>query len=142
MRVADFGSQSMVSPGVLQNPEVKRWLAGVEPAWTLLDVTTCKHPGTGSQSSEGRARIDCNWVSGLRSQSLQMGSKSLQTGSQTSASCPRSLQMRPGNKTTGFLTDSGIGRTVPGRPANSPLLPQADHAPYFDFRIVQSVRHP
>ena len=38
MRVADFGSQSMVSPGVLQNPEVKRWLAGVEPAWTLLEL--------------------------------------------------------------------------------------------------------
>ena len=28
----------MVSPGVLQNPEVKRWLAGVEPAWTLLEL--------------------------------------------------------------------------------------------------------
>jgi hypothetical protein len=27
----------MVSPGLLQNPEVKRWLAGVEPAWTLLE---------------------------------------------------------------------------------------------------------
>ncbi len=28
----------MVSPGVLQIPEVKRWLAGVEPAWTLLEL--------------------------------------------------------------------------------------------------------
>ena len=27
----------MVSTGLLRNPEVKRWLAGVEPAWTLLE---------------------------------------------------------------------------------------------------------
>ena len=27
----------MVAPGMLQNPSVKTWLAGVEPAWTLLD---------------------------------------------------------------------------------------------------------
>jgi hypothetical protein len=48
----------------------------------------------------GVAQIDCNWVFGLGSQSLQMDSKSLQTGSQSSASCACSLQMRPGNKTT------------------------------------------
>lgn len=27
----------MVAPGFLQRPEVRRWLGGVEPAWTLLD---------------------------------------------------------------------------------------------------------
>ena len=27
----------MVSPGFLANPEVRRWLNGVEPAWTMLD---------------------------------------------------------------------------------------------------------
>jgi hypothetical protein len=27
----------MVSPGFLANPEVRRWLNGVEPAWTVLD---------------------------------------------------------------------------------------------------------
>lgn len=27
----------MVAPGMLQNPAVKAWLGGVEPAWTLLD---------------------------------------------------------------------------------------------------------
>lgn len=27
----------MVAPGMLQNPSVRTWLAGVEPAWTLLD---------------------------------------------------------------------------------------------------------
>ena len=27
----------MVAPGMLQNPSVKAWLGGVEPAWTLLD---------------------------------------------------------------------------------------------------------
>jgi hypothetical protein len=27
----------VVAPGMFQNPAVKRWLGGVEPAWTLLD---------------------------------------------------------------------------------------------------------
>jgi hypothetical protein len=27
----------MVSPGFLENFEVRRWLNGIEPAWTLLD---------------------------------------------------------------------------------------------------------
>jgi hypothetical protein len=27
----------MVAPGFLQNPEVRRWLHGVEPAWTMLE---------------------------------------------------------------------------------------------------------
>src|SRR5712671_7351093 len=27
----------MVSPGFLQNPEVRQWLNGVEPAWTMLE---------------------------------------------------------------------------------------------------------
>jgi hypothetical protein len=26
----------MVAPGILENPEVRRWLNGVEPAWTML----------------------------------------------------------------------------------------------------------
>jgi hypothetical protein len=27
----------MVTPGFLENPEVRRWLNGVEPAWTMLE---------------------------------------------------------------------------------------------------------
>jgi hypothetical protein len=27
----------MVAPGFLANPEVRRWLNGIEPAWTMLD---------------------------------------------------------------------------------------------------------
>ena len=27
----------MVAPGFLANPEVRRWLNGVEPAWTMLE---------------------------------------------------------------------------------------------------------
>lgn len=30
-------ARSVVAPGMLQNPSVKSWLGGVEPAWTLLD---------------------------------------------------------------------------------------------------------
>src|SRR6516225_4428275 len=28
---------AMVAPGFLANPEVRRWLNGVEPAWTMLE---------------------------------------------------------------------------------------------------------
>jgi len=28
----------MVAPGFLQNPEVQRWLNGLELAWTMLDL--------------------------------------------------------------------------------------------------------
>ena len=28
----------MVAPGMLQNPSVRNWLGGVEPAWTLLHI--------------------------------------------------------------------------------------------------------
>jgi hypothetical protein len=30
----------MVSPGFLENPEVRRWLNGVEPAWTMLEFNS------------------------------------------------------------------------------------------------------
>ena len=31
------GRSGVVAPGFLQNPEVRRWLDGVEPAWTMLE---------------------------------------------------------------------------------------------------------
>ena len=37
----------MVAPGMLQNPSVKQWLGGIEPAWTLLDsgsFNALRHP--------------------------------------------------------------------------------------------------
>ena len=30
----------MVAPGMLQNPSVRNWLGGIEPAWTLLNLAT------------------------------------------------------------------------------------------------------
>lgn len=30
----------MVAPGMLQNPSVRNWLGGIEPAWTLLDLAS------------------------------------------------------------------------------------------------------
>ena len=30
----------MVAPGLLQNPEVRRWLNGIEPAWTMLELNS------------------------------------------------------------------------------------------------------
>ena len=30
----------MVAPGFLDKPEVRRWLNGIEPAWTMLDFNS------------------------------------------------------------------------------------------------------
>jgi hypothetical protein len=30
----------MVAPGFLENPEVRRWLNGVEPAWTMIEFNS------------------------------------------------------------------------------------------------------
>ena len=30
----------MVGPGSLENPEVRRWLNGVKPAWTMLEFNS------------------------------------------------------------------------------------------------------
>src|SRR6267143_1391488 len=30
----------MVAPGFLEHPEVRRWLNGVEPAWTMLEFNS------------------------------------------------------------------------------------------------------
>jgi hypothetical protein len=37
----------MVAPGMLQNPAVRQWLGGIDPAWTLLDQASfdaLRHP--------------------------------------------------------------------------------------------------
>jgi hypothetical protein len=41
----------MVAPGFLQNPDVRRWLNGVEPAWTMLEfngLNALRHEPSGS----------------------------------------------------------------------------------------------
>ena len=44
----------MVSPGFLENPEVREWLNGVEPAWTMLDFDSFNalhdEPSVGNQA--------------------------------------------------------------------------------------------
>jgi hypothetical protein len=44
----------VVAPGFLENPEVRRWLNGVEPAWTMLDydsVNALRHePSAGNHA--------------------------------------------------------------------------------------------
>ena len=45
---------AMVAPGMLQNPSVRNWLGGIEPAWTLLDlasVNALRKPPTPSDAA-------------------------------------------------------------------------------------------
>src|SRR5712672_1669341 len=44
----------MVAPGFLENPEVRRWLNGVEPAWTMLEfngLNALRHEPSGSNQA-------------------------------------------------------------------------------------------
>ncbi len=44
----------MVAPGFLQNHEVRRWLNGIEPAWTMLEIASFnalhEEPSAGNQA--------------------------------------------------------------------------------------------
>jgi len=44
----------VVAPGFLENPEVRRWLNGVEPAWTMLEfnsLNALRHEPSGSNNA-------------------------------------------------------------------------------------------
>jgi hypothetical protein len=50
----------MVGPGFLENPEVRRWLNGVEPAWTMLEfnsLNALRHEPSGSNHA---IRLEAN----------------------------------------------------------------------------------
>jgi hypothetical protein len=48
------GDRVVVAPGFLANPEVRQWLNGVEPAWTMLEVNSYNalryEPSAGNQA--------------------------------------------------------------------------------------------
>src|SRR5689334_4235130 len=51
------GARSVVAPGMLQNESVKRWLGGLEPAWTLLDSNSFKAPHDPPSPTAGAIRL-------------------------------------------------------------------------------------
>src|SRR6266403_808747 len=50
----------MVAPGFLQNPEVRRWLNGVEPAWTILEFNSLNALRDEPSASNQAIRIEPN----------------------------------------------------------------------------------
>ena len=48
----------MVAPGFLQNPEVRRWLNGVEPAWTMLEFDSLNALRHGPSTSNHAIRLE------------------------------------------------------------------------------------
>jgi hypothetical protein len=58
----------MVAPGFLENPEVRRWLNGVEPAWTMLEfdsLNALRHePSTSNQAIRLEANLADAEISG------------------------------------------------------------------------------
>ena len=50
----------MDAPGLLQNPEVRRWLNGVEPAWTMLDFDSFNALLDEPSASNDAIRLEAN----------------------------------------------------------------------------------
>jgi hypothetical protein len=50
----------MVAPGLLQNPEVRRWLNGIEPAWTMLDFDSFNALLDEPSASNDAIRLEAN----------------------------------------------------------------------------------
>jgi hypothetical protein len=50
----------MVAPGLLQNPEVRRWLNGIEPAWTMLEFDSFNALHDEPSASNGAIRLEAN----------------------------------------------------------------------------------
>jgi hypothetical protein len=50
----------MVAPGLLQNPEVRRWLNGIEPAWTMLEFNSFNALLDEPSASNGAIRLEAN----------------------------------------------------------------------------------
>jgi hypothetical protein len=50
----------MVAPGFLENPEVRRWLKGVEPAWTMLDFDSFNALHDEPSASNKAIRLEAN----------------------------------------------------------------------------------
>src|SRR5438309_10151273 len=50
----------MVAPGFLENPEVRRWLNGVEPAWTMLEFNSLNALHDEPSASNRAIRLEAN----------------------------------------------------------------------------------
>ena len=50
----------MVAPGMLEDPRVKEWLGGIEPAWTLLDFSSFNALHRPPSPTEGPIRLAAN----------------------------------------------------------------------------------
>jgi hypothetical protein len=50
----------MVAPGLLQNPEVRRWLNGIEPAWTMLEFDSFNALHDEPSATNEAIRLDPN----------------------------------------------------------------------------------
>jgi hypothetical protein len=59
----------MVAPGMLQNPSVRNWLGGIEPAWTLLDQTSFDALRRPPSPSAGPIRLAADLADGEIQQS-------------------------------------------------------------------------
>jgi hypothetical protein len=50
----------VVAPGFLQNPEVRQWLNGIEPAWTTLEFSSYNALHAEPSASNHAIRLEPN----------------------------------------------------------------------------------
>lgn len=116
--------RAVVAPGMLQNPAVKAWLGGVEPAWTLLDQASFAALHGAPSPTEGPIRLASDLTSEEFSQSAV---------ARNALVLLRSAAIGSGLKTT---TTGNLARDVVAEMINLFNWPDFDKADEFRFHKV------
>jgi hypothetical protein len=114
----------MVAPGMLQNPSVKSWLGGVEPAWTLLDQSSFETLHQPPSPTAGPIRLASN----LTLQELQQSAIARNT-----LTLLRAAAEGPGLTMT---ATGNLSRSVVAKMSDLFIWPEFDTAEVFRFHKV------
>ena len=123
-----IGKNALVAPGMLQNPAVKLWLGGIEPAWTLLDYESFNALRNPPSPGDGPIRLEAN----LTRDEIQQSSVA-----RNALVLLRAAAIGPGLK----LTATGnLGRGVVAEMVDAFVWPGFDRA--YEFRLHKVVNEP
>ncbi len=114
----------MVAPGMLQNPSVRNWLGGIEPAWTLLDQASFNALRRPPSPTAGPIRLAADLADGENQQSAVARNALLLL---------RAAAERPGLKVT---ATGNLSRGVVAEMCDLFTWPGFDKAEAFRFHKV------
>ena len=114
----------MVAPGILQNPAVRNWLGGIEPAWMLLDQPSFAALHQPPSPTAGPIRLASN----LTGEEIQQSAVA-----RNALVLLRAAAAGPGLKTT---ATGNLSRGVVAEMVDAFAWPGFDKADFFEFHKV------